>query len=278
MTYRIHNEDCIETMRNHIESASVDIVLTSPPYPTFNSFSTHKNPRNSNISSTDGNERKPTSYPHYKYDLFVENKTTEEYIDWNVSLFNEFDKVLKDNGVVLYNLSYSSKCAYVLPLTVSNIIQRTNFTFVDMVCWKKPNTMFEYQTPNRLTRIFELVYVFAKKQSVTTHICNKPFKGMAKGINKKNYTHRMNFIEAKNNDGVCKLNRATFSTELCEKLIDLYAPTKGLTVYDPFNGTGTTGVACKRLGMNYIGSEISEKQVEYSIQRIESDDGIPKFV
>ena len=87
-----------------------------------------------------------------------------------------------------------------------------------------------------------------------------------------------NFIEAKNNDGVCKLNRATFSTELCEKIIDLYAPMKGLTVYDPFNGTGTTGVACKRLGMKYIGSEISDAQVKYSIERIEADDGIPKFV
>ena len=276
--YKIFNEDCMETMRNHIGKASVDIILTSPPYPTSNSFLTKKNARNSNISTTDGNERKPTSYPHYKYDIFVENFTPDEYIEWSVNLFNCFDNVLRDNGVVLYNLSYSSKCSEVLPLVISNIIQLTNLTFVDMVCWKKPNTMHEYQTPNKLTRIFELIYVFAKKQSVTTHICIKPCKGTATGVNKKIYTYRENFIEAKNNDGVCKLNRATFSTELCEKIIDLYAPMKGLTVYDPFNGTGTTGVACKRLGMKYIGSEISDAQVKYSIERIEADDGIPKFV
>lgn len=30
----IYNEDCLITMREHIETKSVDIVLTSPPYNT----------------------------------------------------------------------------------------------------------------------------------------------------------------------------------------------------------------------------------------------------
>ena len=30
----IYNEDCLETMSNHIEEHSVDIVLTSPPRKT----------------------------------------------------------------------------------------------------------------------------------------------------------------------------------------------------------------------------------------------------
>ena len=78
-----------------------------------------------------------------------------------------------------------------------------------------------------------------------------------------------NFIEAKNNDGACKLNKATYSSDLCIGLLSLYGK-EGCTVYDPFNGTGTTGVACKKLDMNYFGSEISEAQVEYSIDRIKN--------
>jgi DNA modification methylase len=35
-------------------------------------------------------------------------------------------------------------------------------------------------------------------------------------------------------------------------------------------GTGTTGVACKLIGRNFIGSEISKTQVEYSNKRIEN--------
>ena len=45
---------------------------------------------------------------------------------------------------------------------------------------------------------------------------------------------------------------------------------KGDLIYDPFNGTGTTGVACSELGMKYIGSEISEKQCKHSIQRLKN--------
>jgi hypothetical protein len=34
-------------------------------------------------------------------------------------------------------------------------------------------------------------------------------------------------------------------------------------------GTGTTGVACKMIDRNFIGSEISKSQVEYSKKRIQ---------
>jgi DNA modification methylase len=43
---------------------------------------------------------------------------------------------------------------------------------------------------------------------------------------------------------------------------------EGDLVYDPFMGTGTTGVACKLINRNFIGSEISEDQVEHSKNRI----------
>ena len=43
---------------------------------------------------------------------------------------------------------------------------------------------------------------------------------------------------------------------------------EGDVVYDPFMGTGTTGVACKLMNRNFIGSEISEDQVLHSQERI----------
>ena len=47
----------------------------------------------------------------------------------------------------------------------------------------------------------------------------------------------------------------------------MYAPTKGL-VFDPFSGTGTTGIACEMLGLNHIGTEIDAEQVTYSYNRL----------
>lgn len=79
----------------------------------------------------------------------------------------------------------------------------------------------------------------------------------------------MNFVEAKNNDGSNPYNKATFSIEFVQKLINLYVG--GGIVYDPFMGTGTTAVACKKMGIDYIGSELSSNQVQYAEKRISDE-------
>ena len=84
-----------------------------------------------------------------------------------------------------------------------------------------------------------------------------------------NYENIFNVVEAKNNDEVCPYNRATYSIELCEKLFRIYAP-KDAVVYDPFMGSGTTAIACKKMGFDFIGSEISENQCEWAKNRIKN--------
>lgn len=44
--------------------------------------------------------------------------------------------------------------------------------------------------------------------------------------------------------------------------------TKGDTILDTFNGTGTTSIACVEKGFNFIGFEISKEQCEYAVDRI----------
>lgn len=41
------------------------------------------------------------------------------------------------------------------------------------------------------------------------------------------------------------------------------------TVFDPFMGSGTTGVACTTLGRKFIGIEISEKYFDIACKRID---------
>ena len=54
---------------------------------------------------------------------------------------------------------------------------------------------------------------------------------------------------------------------MCEKLLNFYAKPSA-TVYDPFMGTGTTAIACEKMGLGCIGSELSKDQVEYSKERL----------
>lgn len=51
------------------------------------------------------------------------------------------------------------------------------------------------------------------------------------------------------------------------KLVEMFTPTKGV-VLDPFMGSGTTGVACAKLGRRFIGIEIEPKYFDIACRRI----------
>jgi site-specific DNA-methyltransferase (adenine-specific) len=45
-----------------------------------------------------------------------------------------------------------------------------------------------------------------------------------------------------------------------------------MTVFDPFMGSGTTGVACKNLNRNFIGIEMIKQNFEIAEKRILNHD------
>jgi site-specific DNA-methyltransferase (adenine-specific) len=220
----------------------VDIVITSPPYNT------------SRVGATD----KYSS----RYDLFQDFKTDQEYIDWTCDVFNGYDKILKPNGCVLYNMSYSSEKTHLIWLVIADIIRRTNFITADCIVWKKSNAIPNNVSKNKLTRIVEYIFVFSRKSEFKTFDANKKITGRIERTNQANYENIYNFIEARNNDGSNSLNKATFSTELITKLMDIYAKPESL-VYDSFMGIGTTAKACIERGMSYVGSELSQAQIDH---------------
>jgi site-specific DNA-methyltransferase (adenine-specific) len=57
--------------------------------------------------------------------------------------------------------------------------------------------------------------------------------------------------------------------KLMQYLVRLVTP-KGGTVLDPFNGSGTTGIACKLEGFDYIGIELDPEYVKISEARIKA--------
>ena len=55
--------------------------------------------------------------------------------------------------------------------------------------------------------------------------------------------------------------------KLMEYLIKLVTPPNG-TVIDPFMGSGSTGVAAKNLGFNFVGIELNDEYFEIAKKRI----------
>ena len=64
---------------------------------------------------------------------------------------------------------------------------------------------------------------------------------------------------------------------VCEYLIKLSAFADDAVVLDPFVGSGTTAVAAKKLGKNYIGIDANEKYVIISERRLKELDEKPNL-
>lgn len=257
MRNKFYNEDCFETMGKMPEKY-VDVILTSPFYNT-----NFKGKGNKNLLNTDSK-----GYSHLRYDVHKDVMSNDDYCNFTAELFYFYDKILKKNGVVLYNISYGSENSECMFKAINTIITMTNFTIADCIVWKKTNALPNNVSPNRLTRIFEFVFVFCRREEEKTFYMNKKVVS-TRANGQKMFENIFNLVEAKNNDGTCPYNKATFSSDLCVKLLKMYAPLKKETVvYDSFMGSGTTAVACVNLGLNFIGSEISENQVRFSEERI----------
>lgn len=245
---QIFNEDCFVTISEHIVPKSVQCILTSPPY--------NMTKRKGGISDTG------------RYDVYNDWKTEEEYIQFSVDLFNKLNVVVAENGTILYNLSFSKENPILPTLVVAEIHKQTEWTLVDKIIWEKHSAIPSPADRLHHTRKCEMIYVFARKAEKETF---NRYPGVSKvGSNGQTYYKTYNnIIKAANNDEPTKeLNQATYSSELCMKLIELYTQ-EGDVVFDPFMGTGTTAKACVLTNRKYIGSELSTAQCEYANKRIQ---------
>lgn len=241
--------DCLELIKN-IPDQTVDIVLTSPPY---------------NMTKRKGGYADKVK----RYDFYNDWKEERDYIEWMVDVFKEIDRVLKSNGVILFNFSYSIENPILPYKLICEIDKQTDFTIADTISWKKNNCIPFPANKCRLSRLCEYVFVIVRKKEINSFKTNKAIKKIGKN-GQKYYEVFYNYIEARNNDGTNPYNKATFSSEFVCKLLDMYSSNENDVVLDPFIETGTTALACVKSNRHYIGFEISETQFKLAEERIKN--------
>jgi len=239
----IYNMDCKKAI-DLLPDEGIDCVVTSPPY----AANCHT-----------------WSHPNKLYDVHKDVYEMGDYNNMCVTLFKGLERKLKRTGVVCWNCSYNKSNNEGFLRAIFEIINNTGFTIAEVLAWKKPLAV-TVDSPNRLTRICEQIYVLCRRDGYEDYFCNKPVSSVFKGRNK--YGAVFNYIETKkNNDAKQDLNGATFPSELVSRLLDIYCPPNGV-VFDPFMGTGTTGYAACARGSDSFGAEISAPQCEYAKSRI----------
>lgn len=172
-------------------------------------------------------------------------------------------------------------------------LKKNNKFFITSGCYtdvKIPGIMFDVHSIESFSRYFQGLVTKIKTGSFGQEDCNfadtqkarfnetRKFKKMEfnrseYAIRDVNFTNVWSFLPPYRQTGRAGKGIYNHPTEkpleIMKRLVEMLTP-EGGTVLDPFAGSGTTAVACKELGRNYI---CIEKELEYyqiAKQRIEA--------
>lgn len=222
--------DSLSELKN-IESNSIDLVVTSPPY---------------NKNYWTRNKEQGSWKRVIKYDSFSDSLLPEEYTKQQKEILEELIRVIKPTGSIFYN--------HIDILYKHNTIHPSyvyDYNVKQIIVWDRGNTP-------KLSNTYFLPtteWIFWIKKDFKS----VPYFDKSKSLHKKNIW-RIN----KERDNS---HPAPFPEELVENIISSCCPEGGL-VLDPYNGSGTTGVVAKKYKLNYIGIDISESYINMTKERL----------
>ena len=224
---RIHNESCLETMLR-MEDNAISAVITSPPY-------------NMNLRIRNGKycSRQVTKEFSTKYNGFSDNMPIDEFETFHTSVLKE---LLRVSPLVFYNIAIvtGSKRAFF------NIIGKFSRYLKDIIVWDKGHGQPAMKS-GVLNRQSELILVFSN-DAISRNFKDAQFK---RGTLSDTWK-----IKRENSKIVG--HSAVFPEHLVDTiLVNFTRP--GDKIYDPFSGSGTVGVVCKKLGREFIGSETNKQ-------------------
>lgn len=246
--------DCLTGMKA-LPEASIDVVVTSPPY-------------NIGISYRSYDDRRPR----------------EEYLRWLAEIGEQIARVLTGNGSFFLNVGSTNTDPWVA-LDVANIF-RSQFILQNTISWIKSVSIgddtvghFKPITSRRyINNNHEMVFHFTKTGSVEIDrlAIGVPFKdksniGRWGHARDKRCAGNVWFIPYETvNSKAEKFNHpAGFPVELAERCIKLHGIEDAI-VLDPFLGAGSTLIAAARLGCEGIGFEIDPVYAAAAVSRLQA--------
>jgi len=237
--------DCLEVMPN-IPDKSIDMILCDLPYGTT----------------------------ACKWDVIIPFEP----------LWTQYKRIIKDNGAIVLTASQ--------PFTSALVMSNLKMFKYDIV-WSKNLISGWLNAKKRFLVAHESILIFYKNQPIFNPI---KVKRTEKSLNRLKYKHEIHYENDYEGYGntkyIYKTNDKEYSypksilsinkthkesgfhptqkpVALFEYLIKTYT-NKGDLVLDNCAGSGTTGVACKNLGRNFILIEKEEKYCEIARNRIKA--------
>jgi site-specific DNA-methyltransferase (adenine-specific) len=270
---RFHFMDTIAGMKK-IENESIDIVLCDPPY---------------NIGKDFGNCK--------------DDMELSEYLEWSDLWIHEAIRILKPSGS-LFIYGFSEILAHLsVRINLDKrwlIWHYTNKTVPSYHGWQRSHESIIYAWKDKPIFNRDVVRIpytetFLKNaagkkrtKSSTARFGNKSdttyqahesgalprdvftdISTLAGGAGRERYFMYDNQVYPANKISQfdvekCLKHPTQKPSKLTEKLILSAMPANGCKVVIPFGGSGTEGIVCKRLGIDFIGFDISEEYIKMS--------------
>lgn len=233
----IHGE-CLSEL-SKIADDSIDLSFTSPPY-------------NMNLRIRNGKHcsRQIVKEISTKYKNFDDNLSMDEYYKFNCDVI---DQLLRVSRLSFYNVQFltGNKSA------LFKLIGKYSDNIKEIIIWDKKNAQPAIQQLV-LNSQYEVILVLSEKEDAIS----RKFTGcnFARG-------ELSNLWTIKRGKKQHKDHGAVFPLELAELIVEKFT-WPGQIILDPFMGTGTTGVACKKLNRSFIGIEIDEDYYGFAKTRI----------
>ena len=237
----VYLADCVELMRL-MPAMSVDVIFADPPYRLSTGGVTVRSGRLSPVDK--GAWDRPLG-------------SFEKDHAFNVRWLREARRVLKPDGTLWVSGTHH------IIFSLGFALQRLGFRIINNIVWSKPNP-----TPNALHTAFTHAHetlIWASKSRSSRHTFNYSL------INSPNPHHQLSSIWSIPTVPTREKLHGHHSTQKPLRLVRraLLASTQdGELVFDPFCGSGTTGVAAKELGRFFVGAELEREYWELAGRRI----------
>jgi len=203
-------------------AGSIDLVITSPPY---------------NLKNSTGNGMKDGRGGKWRnaalingYDYHNDCLPHDVYVRWQRECLTEMLRLLKDDGAIFYNHKWRVQGG--LLQDRQDIV--SGFPVRQIIIWKRQGGI--NFNPGYFLPTYEVIYLIAKPRFKLAHKANR-------------HGDVWEFPQERNNP-----HPAPFPVALVERII---ASTTANIVLDPFMGSGTTAIAAKKQGRDYVGIELS---------------------
>ncbi|MFW9947262.1 MAG: DNA-methyltransferase [Candidatus Odinarchaeota archaeon] len=268
---------------SEIESDSVDLLITSPPYPMIEMWDSLFSSLNEDIKDALEEEdgKRAFDIMHDELD----------------KIWKESARVIKSGGIVCVNIGDATRTInknfQLFPnhVRIANFFRENGFIVLPCILWRKPNN-----SPNKfmgsgmlppnayITLEHEYILIFRKDESKRKFPPKSKYRyNSAYFWEERNKWFSDLWFDIRgvqqnlNNNVKLRERTAAFPLELPYRLINMFS-IYGDTVIDPFWGTGTTSIAAMILARNSIGYELNPEFIELFKKNVKKVKGLTETI